>query len=67
MLDDQATLTREANPAGLRGAQVWLKIGDPAPIDPCELTCVATDMRMTYLATFGADAETAWTLLETDG
>jgi hypothetical protein len=28
------TPTREAKPAGVRGAQLWVKIGDPAPVDP---------------------------------
>jgi hypothetical protein len=31
---DEATPTRKAKPAGVRGAQIWVKIGDPAPVDP---------------------------------
>ncbi len=55
---DELTPTRTAQPAGVRGAQVWVKIGDPAPVDPSELTILATDSRTPYLATFdGADAE----------
>jgi hypothetical protein len=54
---DEATPTRKAKPAGVRGAQLWVKIGDPAPVDPSELTFLATDTRTPYLATFaGADA-----------
>ena len=41
----------------MRGAQIWVKIGDPAPVDPSELTFLATDTRTPYVATFaGADA-----------
>ena len=58
MLDDEATPTRRAKPAGVRGAQVWVKIGDPALADPSELTFLATDTRTPYLAKFdGADAK----------
>ena len=54
---DEATPTRKAKPAGVRGAQLWVKIGDPAPLDPSELTFLATDTRTPYVATFaGADA-----------
>ncbi len=54
---DEATPTRKAKPAGVRGAQIWVKIGDPAPIDPNELTFLATDTRTPYVAAFaGADA-----------
>jgi hypothetical protein len=54
---DEATPTRKAKPAGVRGAQIWVKIGDPAPVDPSELTFLATDTRTPYVATFeGADA-----------
>ncbi len=55
---DEATPTRRAKPAGVRGAQIWVKIGDPAPVDPSELIFLATDTRTPYLATFdGADAK----------
>ncbi len=40
----------------MRGAQVWVKIGDPPPVDPNELTFLATDTRTPYVANFdGAD------------
>lgn len=36
---------------------MWVKIGDPAPADPGELTFLGTDTRTPYLATFdGIDA-----------
>ena len=54
---DEATPTRKAKPPGVRGAQIWVKIGDPAPVDPSELTFLATDTRTPYVADFdGADA-----------
>lgn len=54
---DEATPTRRAKPDGVRGAQIWVKIGDPAPVDPSELTYLGTDTRTPYLTTFdGADA-----------
>ncbi len=54
---DEATPTRKAKPDGVRGAQIWVKIGDPVPIDPSELTYLATDTRTPYVAAFaGADA-----------
>ena len=54
---DEATPTSKAKPAGVRGAQIWVKVGDPAPLDPSELTFLATDTRTPYLAQFdGADA-----------
>ena len=54
---DETTLTSRAKPAGVRGAQIWVKIGDPPPTDPNELTFLATDTRTPYLASFdGADA-----------
>ncbi len=53
--DELAALSR-AKPAGVRGAQIWVKIGDPPPTDPNELTFLGTDTRTPYLASFdGAD------------
>ncbi len=54
---DEATPTRKAKPSGVRGAQLWVKIGDPAPVDPSELTFLAIDTRTPYVTDFdGADA-----------
>ncbi len=54
---DELTSASRAKPAGVRGAQVWVKIGNPAPTDPNELTYLATDTRTPYVTNFdGADA-----------
>ncbi len=54
---DELTPTSKAKPDGVRGAQLWIKIGDPAPVGPSELTFLATDTRTPYVAAFdGADA-----------
>ena len=53
---DELTPTSRAKPDGVRGAQIWVKIGDPPPVDPNELTFLATDTRTPYVANFdGAD------------
>lgn len=45
-----------AKPEGVRGCQVWMKIGSPA-VDPSELSFVATDTRSPYVNQFdGKDA-----------
>ena len=49
---DELTPTSKAKPAGVRGAQIWVKIGDPAPVDPNELTYLATDTRTPYVTDF---------------
>ncbi len=49
---DELTPTSRAKPAGVRGAQIWVKIGDPPPTDPNELTYLATDTRTPYVANF---------------
>jgi hypothetical protein len=46
-----------AKPAGVRGCQIWLKIGSPAPTDPKELDFLATDTKTPYTHDFdGTDA-----------
>lgn len=50
---DEATPTRKAKPAGVMGAEIWVKIGDPAPIDPSELSFLAVDTRTPYTTDFG--------------
>jgi hypothetical protein len=43
-------------PDGVRGCQIWMKIGSPAT-DPDELTYLATDTRSPYVYHFeGKDA-----------
>ncbi|MCH8805887.1 MAG: hypothetical protein IH986_07345 [Planctomycetes bacterium] len=36
----------------MRWAQIWVRIGDPAPVDAGELTFLATYPRTPYLARF---------------
>jgi hypothetical protein len=45
-----------AKPEGVRGCQIWFKIGEPA-LDPSELSYMATDSASPYIYTF--DGETA--------
>lgn len=52
---DELTPTRTAKPAGVMGAEVWVKIGDPAPTDPSELTFLAVDTRTPYTADYTGD------------
>ena len=43
---DESTPTSKAKPAGVMGAEIWVKIGDPAPVDPAELSFLAVDTRI---------------------
>lgn len=53
---DEATPTRKAKPDGAMGAEIWVKVGDPAPVDPAELRFLSVDTRTPYVAHFnGAD------------
>ena len=55
---DESTPTSKAKPAGVRGAQVWMKVGDPAPADASECVYVATDTRTPHTIDFdGADGK----------
>ncbi len=48
--------TDKAKPAGVRGCEIWTKVGDPAPLDLSETQYQATDTRTPHLLTFdGAD------------
>ena len=49
---DEATPTRKAKPAGVMGAELWVKVGDPPPVDPSELTFLSLDTRTPYVADF---------------
>jgi hypothetical protein len=54
---DEKTPTRRAKPGGVRGAQIWVKIGDPAPTDAGALDYLGTATRSPFNADFeGADA-----------
>lgn len=53
---DEETPGNRKKPEGASGCEVWVKLGT-APIDPSELTYLATDTRTPYTAVFdGADA-----------
>ena len=52
--DEFATST--AKPDGVRGCEIWAKIGDPTPLDIDETVYQATDTRSPHLLSFdGAD------------
>lgn len=54
---DELTPTTRAKPYGMAGCEIWYKIGGAPPVDPSELTYLATDTRSPYIAEFdGADA-----------
>ncbi len=53
---DEATPTRKAKPSGVMGVEIWVKIGDPPPTDPNELTFLSLDTRTPYTTVYsGAD------------
>jgi len=54
---DEATPTSKAKPAGVMGVEIWVKVGDPAPVDPiADLRFLGVDTRTPYLAEYsGAD------------
>ncbi|MCK5644055.1 MAG: hypothetical protein KAJ19_24870 [Gammaproteobacteria bacterium] len=55
---DEGTPTRRAKPKGVMGVEIWVKIGDPPPTDPNELTFLSVDTRTPYTADFsGGDAK----------
>jgi hypothetical protein len=51
---DSATPTVKAKPAGVRGCQIWVKIGTTPPANASELTYLATDTSTPYVAQFEA-------------
>ncbi len=52
---DEGTPTKKARPKGVMGVELWVKIGDPAPSDPSELTFLSLDTRTPYTADFAGD------------
>jgi hypothetical protein len=53
---DESTPGRRGKPAGVTGCEIWVKIGDPAPVDPKELHFVAMDTATPYVRDYdGAD------------
>jgi len=49
--DDQ-TPNSKAKPAGVRGAEIWMKIGDPAPASQNELHFITLDSRTPHTINF---------------
>ncbi len=49
---DEMTPETRAKPAGVRGCEVWVKIGDPAPTDGKGLSFLGLDTRTPYLAEY---------------
>jgi len=49
---DEATPTSRAKPEGVMGCEIWVKVGDPAPVDPSELSFLATDTASPYVAEY---------------
>jgi len=54
---DELTPTSRAKPTGIIGCEIWNKIGGAPPVDPSEMTYLATDTRSPYTVEFdGSDA-----------
>lgn len=49
---DQNTPTSKAKPVGVHGCEIWMKIDGPAPLDPSELSYLATVTHSPYTTTF---------------
>ena len=49
---DEATPTSKAKPPGVIGAEIWVKVGGPPPVDPADLEFLALDTRTPYLAEY---------------
>jgi len=53
---DEGSGKSKAKPQGVRGCEIWIKIGGTAPLDAAELKYLATDTKTPYVAHFdGAD------------
>ena len=49
---DESTPTRKAKPDGVMGAEIWVKVGDPAPTGPSQLSFLSVDTRTPYVANY---------------
>jgi hypothetical protein len=49
---DQATPDSRAKPAGVRGCEIWVKVGDPAPASESELAFETLDTRTPHTISF---------------
>jgi hypothetical protein len=49
-------MAAKAKPAGVRGCEIWLKVGTPLPVSAADLTFVTLDTRTPHVIPFdGAD------------
>ena|SRR5437868_4178711 len=54
---DEQTPNSRRKPDGVRGCEIWVKVGDPAPSDPDQLRFLALDTATPYVAEYdGADS-----------
>ncbi len=54
---DATTPTSKAKPAGVRGCEIWMKVGPPLPVTAADLAFVTLDTRTPHVIAFdGADA-----------
>ncbi|HEX8072219.1 MAG TPA: hypothetical protein VF546_19895 [Pyrinomonadaceae bacterium] len=54
---DEATPNSRRKPDGVRGCEIWVKVGGPAPADPAELRFLALDSATPYVVEYdGAEA-----------
>ncbi|MCA1558591.1 MAG: hypothetical protein LC731_08645 [Acidobacteria bacterium] len=62
---DEATPSSRARPDGVMGCEIWVKVGDPAPVDATQLQFLGLDTSTPYVATYGGDAagKTAYYML----
>ncbi len=49
---DEATPTRKAKPPGVLGAEIWVKVDDPPPTGPSELSFLSLGTRTPHVADF---------------
>jgi len=49
---DETTPTRRAKPAGVLGAEIWVKVGGDAPTDPSELRFLGLSTRAPFTADY---------------
>lgn len=52
---DVTTPNSKAKPAGVRGVEIWVKIGEPLPTDPSELSFITLDSRTPHVIDFDGE------------
>lgn len=62
---DETTPSSRAKPDGAQGCEIWMKVGDPPPAGPNDVTYLALDTRTPYLVEFDANdaGKTAYYML----